>query len=221
MDVLLEITGIGPILAKKLLKLINPKKNIYDELEKLRDMLPAAALAYLHYRPVKKVPREYFEELSKKVLIAGSFRREQPFINDLDILTQNYSEIAHLFEKPYAQGEEIIRTYFAFFAPGKKDAFPSPTQSVGEKDYIAVDIFIYKDLAPYLLYATGSKQFNVIMRGIAKKKGYVLNQHGLFKNNQCIKTETEEDIFKILGMTYLPPSSRNICSLILFKQYFL
>ncbi len=203
MDKLLEITGIGPVLAKKLLTLINPRANLYDELERLADLLPVAAVAYLKYRPVKAVPREYFDELSKKVLIAGSYRRKQPRINDLDILTQNYDEIAHLFEAPYARGEEVIRTFFSFI----------PFSSEGEqlqKSYIAVDIFIYTDLAPYLLYATGSKQFNVIMRGIAKKKGYVLNQNGLFRSEKKIKCATEEDIFKTLGMAYLPPEKRNL-----------
>ena len=72
------------------------------------------------------------------------------------------------------------------------------------------DIFIYEDLAPFLLYATGSKQFNKNMRGIAKSKGFKLNQHGLYKGSKKIICKTEEDIFEHLGMQYLEPHQRNI-----------
>lgn len=210
MDTLLSITGIGPQLAKKLANLINLEGDIFEQLlnHSIYDDLPVASKAFLKYRPIQKVSREFFTDLAKKVLIAGSFRREQPTINDLDILTDNYEKIADLFEKPYAQGEEVIRTYYAFYKPPFKEQKNDNSES--EKVYIAVDIFIYKDLAPYLLYATGSKQFNVIMRGIAKKKGYILNQNGLFQGSEKIKTETEEDIFKILGMNYLEPKKRNL-----------
>lgn len=205
MDTLLSITGIGPQLAKKIAALIDLKGDIFEQLlnHRIYDDLPAASKAFLKYRPIQNVPREFFEDLSKKVLIAGSFRRSKATVNDLDILTENYDNIAHLFEKPYAQGDEVIRTYYSFIQPSK-------INEGSEKKFIAVDIFIYADLAPYLLYATGSKQFNVIMRGIAKKKGYVLNQKGLFKGTEKIKAESEEDIFKLLGMAYLPPEKRNL-----------
>jgi DNA polymerase/3'-5' exonuclease PolX len=59
-----------------------------------------------------------------------------------------------------------------------------------------------------LLYFTGSYEFNRYMRGIAKKKGYLLNQDGLFKNGKMVKAKSEEDIFRILGLKYLKPSQR-------------
>ncbi len=61
-----------------------------------------------------------------------------------------------------------------------------------------------------LLYFTGSYEFNVMMRGVAKNKGYLLNQHGLFKGRKRIPVASEEDIFRALGMAYRAPSERVI-----------
>jgi DNA polymerase/3'-5' exonuclease PolX len=64
-----------------------------------------------------------------------------------------------------------------------------------------------------LLYATGSKQFNIRMRGIAKRMGYVLNQYGLYKlpinpNSTPLPVNSEKDFFKILEIPYIPPPNR-------------
>ena len=47
-----------------------------------------------------------------------------------------------------------------------------------------------------------------MMRGIAKKKGYKLNEWGLYKNNKSISIKNEKDIFKLLEMDYVPPQDR-------------
>ena len=60
-----------------------------------------------------------------------------------------------------------------------------------------------------LLYATGSKVFNIKMRTIAKKKGYTLNQKGLYKNGKLIPIKSEKGFFKKLDMDYLEPEERN------------
>lgn len=79
-----------------------------------------------------------------------------------------------------------------------------------------LDIKLFKksDYAASLLYFTGNKQFNLYMRSLAKKKGYLLNGNGLFKLNNKINkrvlTPTETSIFKLLGMKYIPPNKREI-----------
>ena len=47
------------------------------------------------------------------------------------------------------------------------------------------------------------------MREIAKSKGYKLSEYGLFdKNNKKFKIKSERDVFKKLGLEYLPPRLR-------------
>lgn len=63
-----------------------------------------------------------------------------------------------------------------------------------------------------LLYFTGSKQLNILMRQIAKKKDYTLNEYSLTNNKSgdTVKINCEKDIFDFLGIKYLEPTERNI-----------
>ena len=66
----------------------------------------------------------------------------------------------------------------------------------------------YKYYHSALLYFTGSADLNKQMRSIAIK-GYKLSEYGLFdKNDKRIKTKSERDIFKKLGLEYLHPRLR-------------
>jgi DNA polymerase (family 10) len=62
-----------------------------------------------------------------------------------------------------------------------------------------------------LLYFTGSKGFNVYMRADAKRKGMLLNEHGLYDINtgdKILQYPSEEDIFEEIGMKYVSPPMR-------------
>lgn len=58
-------------------------------------------------------------------------------------------------------------------------------------------------------YFTGSKQHNVMVRDLAKKKKLKLNEYGLFKKDKMIAGRTEEEIFEAVGLPYIPPELRN------------
>jgi DNA polymerase IV len=72
-----------------------------------------------------------------------------------------------------------------------------------------------------LIYFTGNDIFNRSLRLLASKKGMGLNQRGLFKDTlrgpgrvklargTCIASESEEEIFRILGVPWRPPELRN------------
>jgi DNA polymerase (family 10) len=66
---------------------------------------------------------------------------------------------------------------------------------------------------PYaLLYSTGSKEHNLMMRRAAKNKGLLLNQRGLYKKGtkQLVKEyiKTEAEVFTLLGLKYTQPWDR-------------
>jgi DNA polymerase/3'-5' exonuclease PolX len=75
---------------------------------------------------------------------------------------------------------------------------------------------IYTDYSNYaftLLYFTGSGQFNVEMRNHALSLGYSLSEYGLKNNGKFVDNkgksfETEQDIFKFLGIKYIKPEDR-------------
>lgn len=71
-----------------------------------------------------------------------------------------------------------------------------------------------------MLYFTGSDYFNRSMRLFARKKGMTLSDHGLCPSirnkqekvwtGQNIPCFTEEEVFNVLGLTYRPPSEREV-----------
>jgi DNA polymerase (family 10) len=59
-----------------------------------------------------------------------------------------------------------------------------------------------------LLYFTGSKSHNIALRGIANEHGWKLNEYGLFSGRRRIAGATEEEIYRKLGLTFVPPELR-------------
>ncbi len=92
----------------------------------------------------------------------------------------------------------------------------SKTNSELNDKYFQVDFMktTKEEYVFMLLYITGSKEFNIKMRAIAKNKGYLLNQKGLFKvnnnkvDNNSVIVKNEKEIFDILEMEYLLPRKR-------------
>ena len=68
--------------------------------------------------------------------------------------------------------------------------------------------------ATSLLYFTGSGDFNKNMRTYALENKYTLNEYGIYKlkpdnsKGLKIKTNSEQDIFKILKLDYVEPENR-------------
>ena len=71
-----------------------------------------------------------------------------------------------------------------------------------------------------MLYFTGNDYFNRSMRLFARKKGLTLSDHGLYPSirnkqekvwtGQNIPCFTEEEVFTVLGLTYRPPTEREV-----------
>jgi DNA polymerase beta len=73
---------------------------------------------------------------------------------------------------------------------------------------IDIRIVPFHSLPFSLLYFTGPYNLNTSMRSLSKKLGYTLNEYGLYKNKKSIPAKTEEDIFNLLYLSYLPPKDR-------------
>lgn len=138
---------------------------------------------------------------SKKITVAGSIRRKKnPKDVDIVVIPNNKEKI-----------KETIKKMGKIKAAGNE-------QILSEINSVPVDIFFAnKDNYPsQLLCRTGPSGGNIGMRIAAKKKGYLLNQHGIFireKNNQpgkLIRTTSEKDIYKTIGLTYKPPELRGL-----------
>jgi DNA polymerase (family 10) len=61
-----------------------------------------------------------------------------------------------------------------------------------------------------LVYFTGSKEHNIALRKLAMEKGLKVNEYGVFNERTAarIAGKTEEDVYRALGLQYIPPEMR-------------
>lgn len=132
----------------------------------------------------------------QKISLAGSLRRWQETIGDIDLLAiDKQSVIKHFIEMP-----GVIKVW------GKGLSKASVRLSAG----FDVDLRVIKpeSWGAALQYFTGSKEHNIALRRIAISKGYKLNEYGLYKNKKRIAGQTEKEIYQALGFPLIPPEIR-------------
>ncbi len=134
----------------------------------------------------------------EKIVIAGSVRRWKETIGDIDILiiSKNPKPVMDFF----VNLPEVINVY----------AHGETKSAVKLKNGIDVDLRVVppESFGAALNYFTGSKEHNIALREIAIKKGYKLNEYGLFNGKKQIAGKTEEEIYKKLGLDYIEPELR-------------
>lgn len=134
--------------------------------------------------------------------IAGSLRRGEETIGDVDILCET------------DDGEKIITAFTSLdvvkrvLASGETKG--SVTVALTDKRELQVDLRAVKSEAfgAAWQYFTGSKEHNVRLRERAVRKGWRLNEYGLYDGERRIAGETEESIYEKLGLSWIPPELR-------------
>lgn len=185
-----ELPGFGKKLVNQILEAMKTgqeKKKRHDR----KEVKPIADKIVEILKNIKGV---------KRVEIAGSYRRNSPTVGDIDILVSG-KPVEKIAEKKISENFPNItslgsgETKFSFVT------FPENLQVdirfVSEESYGAA-----------LLYFTGSKDFNVMMRKVAIQKEYLLNEYGLFHNGEMIAGKTEEEVFDKLGLPHTKPEKR-------------
>jgi DNA polymerase (family 10) len=134
----------------------------------------------------------------KRIDLAGSLRRRKETIGDVDLLV--------VADKP----EKVMDVFVNL--PGVVKVWGKGTtkSSVRLKQGFDVDLRVIpeKCYGSALQYFTGSKAHNIATRKIAIDKGLKLSEYGLFKGKKMIAGESEEEIYKKLGMDWIPPELR-------------
>ena len=227
-----EIYGIGPKKAKEIvdsgittIAQLNENKSLLNDKQKL-------GLKY--YEDIlKRIPRseiddfkETFTNIFKKIApptakfeIVGSFRRGAKTSGDIDIIITDENATVKTGENVF---ESVINKLV-------KDNIITEVLSKGKtKSLTLVQIkkdapirrvdFLYSPPSEYafaLLYFTGSKMFNTVVRQRALDLGFTLNEHGLSEIKSGIKGKrvdkdfpTEKSILNFLGLEYVKPEDR-------------
>jgi DNA polymerase (family 10) len=135
---------------------------------------------------------------AKDISPAGSLRRWKETIGDVDILAtgKDGAKIVNVFIK-YPRAERIL-------AAGETKG------SIIVEGGVQVDLRIVppESYGAALQYFTGSKAHNVRCRNIARTKGMKLSEYGLFKGEKVVAGRTEEEVYNLLGLQYVPPELR-------------
>ncbi|MEK7650124.1 MAG: DNA polymerase/3'-5' exonuclease PolX [Patescibacteria group bacterium] len=155
----------------------------------LGEALPIARRITDDLRNIKGVSR---------VEIAGSIRRWRETSGDIDILVEatNADSVMSAF---------VVREDVAHII-----AHGETKSSVHLKDGIDVDVRVLpkKSFGAALIYFTGSKEHNVVLRSLALKKKLKLNEYGLYRGTRMIAGATEEEVYDALGIVMPPPELR-------------
>jgi DNA polymerase (family X) len=131
---------------------------------------------------------------------AGSLRRMRSTVGDLDILVAAKDSSAVM--------EAFVNLKGVSRVLGKGET----KASIEFTDGVRAQIWVHppEKFGTALQYATGSKDHNVQLRQIALDKGLSLSEHALtkVKGKGEILCSTEEEVYKTLGLPWIPPELR-------------
>ncbi len=130
----------------------------------------------------------------------GSLRRMRSTVGDLDILVA-------------AKDSAPVMDVFVKLPRVNRVLGKGPTKSSIEfNDGVRAQVWVLppEKYGTALVYATGSKDHNVRLREIALAKGLSLSEHSFLKlkGGDEIYCTTEEEVYKTLGLPWIPPEMR-------------
>jgi len=134
----------------------------------------------------------------EKIEYVGSLIRGKETIGDIDILA--------ISKKP----KQIIDKFATLPSVQKVLAKGGTKCSVFLEEGIQADLRVLKkeQYGSAFNYFTGSRDHNIALRKIAIKKGLKLSEYGLFKGKKAVEGADEKNIYKRLGMQWIPPEMR-------------
>ena len=155
----------------------------------LGDLLPVAEKVLEELRGVKGV---------ECADMAGSLRRMKETIGDVDflVISRDPERVMDVFVS--MPGVEKI------WGKGKTKSSVRMTEGFD----MDIRVIAPESYGAALQYFTGSKEHNIALRKIAIDRGFKLSEYGLFKGSKNIAARTEEEIYRRLGLQWIPPEMR-------------
>jgi DNA polymerase (family X) len=146
---------------------------------------------------VIKLSERIFNQLkpfSKRIEIVGSIRRKEKNPVDIDIV---------LIPKDRIKLEEFLKQKGRFMQGGEK-------KSRWRIEGVNVELYYTneEEWGAALLAYSSKFGAGIGLRMVAKRKGFKLNQHGLFKKGKRIAGKTEQEIYHALGRKWKSPNRR-------------
>ena len=227
-NILGEIYGVGPKKAKELVeKGITTIEQLREHPEVLNDVQKVGLKYYEDI--LKRIPRSEIVEYEKifdsdfkkvsgvdstsRMEIVGSYRRGAESSGDIDVIIT--SETPSVFIKFI---DELIKEKIILEVLSRGPTKCLVIAKIPSSDSARRVDFLYTTPEEYpfsVLYFTGSKIFNTVMRHEALQMGLTMNEHGLYKmegkkkgDKVNAKFKDEKDIFDYLNLVYKSPVER-------------
>jgi DNA polymerase (family 10) len=134
----------------------------------------------------------------KEITVAGSYRRRKETIGDLDILATS------------EKSSDIMDRFVAYGDVEKVLSKGETRSSVLLRTGVHVDLRVVPDVSygAAMHYFTGSKAHNIAIRTLGVKKGLKINEYGVFRGSRRIAGRTEDEVFRSVGLPFIPPEMR-------------
>ena len=143
----------------------------------------------------KELVAELTQELNKrgylKVEVAGSIRRKKDWIGDIDLIVRGDDL---LLLEGLGEAKERGDSKWTFIYKGQQ-----------------VNVFKCKEdhWGAMLFYLTGPLNYTIAYRCKSRRKGWNLNQYGLFdEKGNLLAAKTEAEIYKCFGKEWKDPTKR-------------
>jgi DNA polymerase (family 10) len=234
---LVRLDGVGPKKAKKLFDELDVKT--VEELEVQLDAGTVEELAGFGKKSVEKIRRSIedyrkhtgrfqiheAEQLIEGLLrwvekapgveeieIAGSLRRRKETIGDVDLLARCEGD-----------GTPAVDHFVAFEGAARVLGAGPTKGSIVLHSGLQVDLRVIptRSFGSALVYFTGSKEHNVVLRTGAVRQGLRVNEWGVFRipegedpealgkeGGERLAGATEQEVYSALGMAWVPPVLR-------------
>jgi DNA polymerase (family 10) len=183
-----ELEGFGEKTEQRILEQVER----YRGVEKRMKLADAEAVA--------NSLLDYLGGLSgiKSLTIAGSYRRRKETVGDLDILATA------------KKGTPVMQHFAAYDEVGKVLSSGSTRSTVVLRSGLHVDLRLVPQVSygAALQYFTGSREHGIEVRRIAIRKGYKLNEYGLYNGNKRIAGKSEKEVYARLGLPCFEPELR-------------
>ncbi len=224
---IMRVPGLGPKKAAALYKELNivtlDQLKAACEAEQVRQLkgfgakteqkilhgisIAAAANERVYWAEADEVAQDVKSHLSScpsitQLELAGSYRRGKETVGDLDILVVS-ADAAEVMNRlaEYADLSDVI---------GRGDT----KMSIRTQKGLQIDVRVVpaESFGAALQYFTGSKDHNVVVRGLAKQRGLKINEYGVYRidgdEEVYIAGATEAEVYATLGLPCFPPELR-------------
>ncbi|MBO8142195.1 MAG: DNA polymerase/3'-5' exonuclease PolX [Firmicutes bacterium] len=185
-----HVKGLGP----------RSEANILAGIERLRRQAARTPLGMAI--PIAREMAAALETLPavRRVAIAGSLRRGRETVRDVDLLVASPT--------PESVMEAFVRLPGVERVIARGDTKSSVILKVGLQADLRV--VAQKEFPAALHHFTGSREHNVAMRELAHSLGLTISEYGVFRlaGGERLPISDEADVFRTLGLEYIPPELR-------------